>query len=162
MTERGERGRAGRAGRAGETGQTGVPGEVGATGRTGEVGATGSTGEAGVAGATGETGRRGAEGPPVSARAWRRFKRLIYAVLLVLALGNGIVVWQQQQLTQRECQARNRSEEIARDTFRAMADLEEDEVGYPVPTPGAREFRRARARLFRDRADAIGPLPPCG
>jgi hypothetical protein len=61
----------------------------------------------------------------------------------------------------RLCRDRNRSEALARDTFRAMAALEENERDYPVPTKGAREFRRARARLFRARADAIGPLPAC-
>jgi collagen triple helix repeat protein len=123
----------------------------GERGRTGKTGVTGATGETGVTGATGVTGRRGAEGPPVSARAWRRFKLLVYAVMLVLALGNGFVLWQQQQFSRRECEARNAR---ARETSQVLSQLAEAHRldGNTHAAAAWRQFLEASKR---------NPTPPC-
>jgi uncharacterized protein HemX len=97
------------------------------------------------------TGRRDAEGPPVSPRAWRRFRLLVYAVMLILVLGNGFVLWQQQQLGRKECVARNAR---AQETSRVLSQLAEAHRldGNTHAAAAWRQFHEASRR---------NPTPPC-
>jgi hypothetical protein len=90
-------------------------------------------------------------------------RRLRWAPLvgyLILLAAVVLVLHQIQATAYEACQQRNQVEMTARATFLKMAELEENETDYPVPTPGAREFRQARGRLFRERANSE-PLPSC-
>jgi hypothetical protein len=90
-------------------------------------------------------------------RPWRWMPLIGYVLLLASVVLN---LHQTQATAYAACQQRNQVEMTARATFLKMAELEENETDYPVPTPGAREFRQARGRLFRERANSE-PLPSC-
>jgi hypothetical protein len=114
--ERGERGPKGDHGQPGHPGDRGRIGDTGDTGPTGDTGLTGRTGPAGL------TGRRGAEGPSVSPRQWRRFKRIIYTVMLLLIASTAFLWWQQQRESRERCETRNAQQQA---TGAALAQLVE-------------------------------------
>ena len=93
--------------------------ERGPTGDHGQDGRDGATVRTGL---TGLTGRRGPEGPSVPVKEWRRFKRIIYAVMLLLTLSTAFLFWQQQRQTRELCQARNAQQQA---TGPALAKLVE-------------------------------------
>ena len=98
------------------------PPERGPTGDHGQDGRDGADGRTGATGLTGLTGRRGAEGPSVPVREWRRFKKIIYAGMLLLTLSTAFLFWQQQQQTRELCEARNTQQQA---TGAALAKLVE-------------------------------------
>jgi hypothetical protein len=144
-------------------GSQGAPGRQGAQGVRGVQGTSGPSGGQGVEGPPGET-MSGAQGTPGERGRQGRNAPMRWAPLLgylILSIAIAVLFAVIVQDSHQTCVERNRTESLVRETFLKMAELEEDEAMFPVPTQGAREFRLARAKLFRERANAVGELPKC-